>query len=515
VTADVDNLPADPEALRALLIAERAQHAAERERLRAIIVALQRHRFGRRSEQLDPDQLALGLEDLEQSVAAAEAQEERVAAPGQSRPAHQPRKINRGALPDHLPRVDVVIDVEDRRCPCCAGTLHPIGEDVAERLDVIPLQFRVLVVHRPKYACRTCPGTVVQAPAPPRLVEGGLPTEALVAHVIVAKYADHTPLYRQAQIYARQGIDLDRSTLADWSGRAAWWLRPLHAKLLDELRSSPKLFADETTAPVLDPGRGRTKTGQLWAYARDDRPWGGPAPPAVTYIYAPDRKAERPIAHLEGFRGVLQVDGYAGYRALAETGHVHLAFCWAHVRRRFYEIAATGGAPIATEALARIAELYGLEAEMRGRPADERRTVRSQRAQPVVDDLKIWFETKLALVSQKSTVAEAIRYALSRWGGLCRFLDDGHIEIDSNVVERAIRPLALNRKNALFAGSDGGGEHWAIHASLIETCKLNGVDPQAYLADILARLVEGHPINRLDELLPWNWAAAHQARRAA
>ena len=327
VTADVDNLPADPEALRALLIAERAQHAAERDRLRAIIVALQRHRFGRRSEQLDPDQLALGLEDLEQSVAAAEAQEERVVAPGQSRPARQ-RKINRGALPEHLPRVDVVIDVEDRRCPCCAGALHPIGEDVAERLDVIPLQFRVLVVHRPKYACRTCPGTVVQAPAPPRLVEGGLPTEALVAHVIVAKYADHSPLYRQAQVYARQGIDLDRSTLADWSGRAAWWLRPLHAKLLNDLRASPKLFADETTAPVLDPGRGRTKTGQLWAYARDDRPWGGPAPPAVAYVYAPDRKAERPIAHLEGFSGILQVDGYAGYRALAERGHVHLAFCW-------------------------------------------------------------------------------------------------------------------------------------------------------------------------------------------
>ena len=424
VTADVDNLPADPEALRALLIAERAQHAAERDRLRAIIVALQRHRFGRRSEQLDPDQLALGLEDLEQSVAAAEAQEERVVAPGQSRPARQ-RKINRGALPEHLPRVDVVIDVEDRRCPCCAGALHPIGEDVAERLDVIPLQFRVLVVHRPKYACRTCPGTVVQAPAPPRLVEGGLPTEALVAHVIVAKYADHSPLYRQAQVYARQGIDLDRSTLADWSGRAAWWLRPLHAKLLNDLRASPKLFADETTAPVLDPGRGRTKTGQLWAYARDDRPWGGPAPPAVAYVYAPDRKAERPIAHLEGFSGILQVDGYAGYRALAETGHVHLAFCWSHVRRPFYEIAAGGDAPIATEALKRIADLYAIEAEIRGRSADERRNVRQDRATPLVEALKTWMELKLAAVSQKGKVAAALRYALSRWAGLSRFLDDG------------------------------------------------------------------------------------------
>lgn len=521
VTLDVDNLPTDPEALRALLIAERAQHVAElarieseRDRLRAIIVALQRHRFGRRSEQLGPDQLALALEDLEQSVAAAEAQEEQAAPQGQSRPVRR-RKINRGALPAHLPRIEVVVDVEDRRCPCCAGVLHEIGEDVAQRLDVVPLQFRVLVIRRPKYACRTCPGTVVQAPAPPRLIEGGLPTEALVAHVIVAKYADHSPLYRQAQIYARQGIALDRSTLADWTGRGAWWLRPLHDRLLNELRASAKLFADETTAPVLDPGRGRTKTGQLWAYARDDRPWGGPAPPVVAYVYAPDRKAERPSAHLEGFRGVLQVDGYVGYRALAETGEVQLAFCWSHVRRRFYEIAAAGDAPIATEALARIAALYAIEAEIRGRSADERHAVRRERAAPIVDDLKTWMETRLTMVSQKSTIAEAIRYALTRWNGLCRFIEDGRIEIDSNVVERAIRPLALNRKNALFAGSDGGGEHWAILASLIETCKLNRVNPEAYLANVFARLVAGHSISRLDELLPWNWATAHQAQRAA
>ena len=521
VTLDVDNLPTDPDALRALLLAERAQHAAEmaqvgseRDRLRAIITALQRHRFGRRSERLDPDQLALALEDLEQSLAAAEAREERAAPQEQSRLPRR-RKINRGALPAHLPRVDVVVDVADRTCPCCAGEMHRIGEDVAERLEVIPLQFRVLVIRRPKYACRTCPGTVVQAPVPPRLIEGGLPTEALVAHVIVAKYADHCPLYRQAQIYARQGIDLDRSTLADWTGRGAWWLRPLHARLLDQLRTSPKLFADETTAPVLDPGRGRTKTGQLWAYARDDRPWGGPAPPAVAYVYAPDRKAARPAAHLEGFRGVLQVDGYAGYRELAESGQVQLAFCWSHVRRPFYEIAAGGLAPIATEALKRIADLYAIEAEIRGRSADERRAVRQDRARPRVEALKTWMEVKLAAVSQKSKIAVAFRYALSRWDGLSRFLDDGHIEIDSNTVERAIRPLALNRKNALFAGSDGGGEHWAIHATLIETCKLNGVDPEAYLADIFARLVEGHPINRIDELLPWNWAAAHQAQRAA
>jgi transposase len=501
VTLAADDLPTDADALRALLIAERADHAAERtrhaaalarienerDRLRAIIHALQRHRFGRRSERLDPDQLALALEDVEQSLASAEAEEERTAPPVQRSQLPRRRKRNRGALPAHLPRIETVVDVAEATCPCCAGPMHKIGEDVSERLDVIPAQFRVLVVRRPKYACRSCPGTVIQAAAPPRLIEGGVPTETLVAHVIVSKYADHVPLYRQAQIYARQGIDLDRSTLADWVGRGAWWLRPLHARLLETLRDSSKLFADETTAPVLDPGRGRTKTGQLWAYARDDRPWAGPDPPAVAYVYAPDRKAERPVAHLAGFRGVLQVDGYAGYRALAEAGKVELAFCWSHVRRPFYEIAARGPAPIASEALTRIAELHAVEAEIKGQSADARRDARQQKTKPLIDAMKSWLETQLAAVSRKSAIAAAIRYALTRWTGLTRFLDDGRIEIDSNVVERAIRPLALNRKNALFAGSDGGGDHWAILASLVETCKLNSIDPQAYLADSVFR----------------------------
>ena len=519
---DADDLPTDSETLRALLIAERAQHAeriarveSERDRLRAIIRELQRHRFGRRSERLDPDQLALALEDLEQLLAAAEAEEARTTGkPATDRPKTR-RKTNRGDLPAHLPRIEKLIDIADRACPCCAREMHRIGEDIAERLDVIPAQFRVLVVRRPKYACRSCAGMVVQAPAPARLIEGGLPTEALVAHVVVAKYADHLPLYRQAQIYTRQGIALDRSTLADWVGRAAWFLRPLHQRLLETLRRSTKLFADETTAPVLDPGRGRTKTGQLWAYARDDRPWGGPAPPAVAYVYAPDRKAERPMAHLQGFRGILQVDGYAGYRALAEAGQVQLAFCWAHVRRRFYEIAQAGAAPIATAALARIAEIYAIEAEIRGQSAEARHAVRQERTRPLIDGLKNWLDAQLAAVSQKSAMAEAIRYALVRWSGLIRFLDDGRIEIDSNPVERTIRPIALNRKNALFAGSDGGGEHWAILASLIESCKLNAVDPQAYLADVLAHLVAGHPVNSLDDLLPWHWTTCQPAQRAA
>jgi len=508
MTLDTDHLPTDIDELRAIIRAERAQSAmriaeveSERDRLRSIIEALQRHRFGRRSERLDPDQLALALEDLEQMVGAAEAAEDRQDARSTGTPRR--RRVNRGALPAHLPRIERVIDVADTTCPCCTGAMHKIGEDIAERLDMIPAQFRVLVTRRPKYACGTCQGSVIQALAPARLIEGGLPTEALIAHVIVAKYADHLPLYRQAQIYAREGIALDRSTLADWVGRAAWFLRPLHGRLVEHLRRSAKLFADETTAPVLDPGRGRTKTGQLWAYARDDRPWGGADPPAVAYVYAPDRKAARPIAHLQGFRGVLQVDGYAGYRALAEAGHVQLAFCWAHVRRRFYEIAKGGNAPIATEALARIARIYEVEAAIRGTSADARRAVRQATTAPVVEGLRTWFDIQLATVSQKSDTAEALRYAIARWQGLTRFLDDGRVEVDSNIVERAIRPIALNRKNALFAGSDGGGEHWAILASLIETCKLNAINPHAYLADILTRIVAGHPINRLDELLPW------------
>jgi transposase len=383
-----------------------------------------------------------------------------------------------------------------------------MGEDTSERLDVIPAQFRVILTRRPKYACRQCEEVVVQAPAPARLVEGGIPTEATVAHVLVAKYADHLPLYRQSQIYARQGVVLDRSTLADWVGKAAFLLRPVHERLFERLKASGKLFADETTAPVLDPGRGRTKTGQLFAYARDDRPWGGTDPPGVAYIYAPDRKAEQPMRHLAGFVGVLQVDGYAGYKVLAERNAVSLAFCWSHVRRKFYELARGGPAPIAGEALTRIGELYKIEGEIRGRSAEERRTIRQQRSRTVVDALEPWLRGKLGLISQKSKLAEAIRYALSRWAGLARFLDDGRVEVDSNVVERSIRPIALNRKNALFAGSDGGGEHWATIASLVETAKLNGVDPQAYLADVIARIVAGHPQSQLDELLPWAYAPA-------
>ena len=501
-------LPDDPDLLKAMLLAERAQS----ERLRQIIKELQRHRFGRRAESLPEDQLLLGLEEVEQVEAAGQADSE---APAERKARAAQRRANRGALPAHLPRIDTLVDVASTICPGCSGPLHRIGEDIAERLDIVPAQFRVLVVRRPKYACRRCEDVVVQAAAPARLIEGGLPTEATVAQVLVSKYADHLPLYRQAQIYARQGVNLDRSTLADWVGRAAFLLRPIYERLLDRLRTSPKLFADETTAPVLDPGRGRTKTGQLFTYARDDRPWGSTDPPIVAYVYAPDRKAVRPIAHLAGFSGVLQVDGYAGYKVLAERGDVQLAFCWSHVRRHFYELAQGGAAPIASQALTRIAALYRIEGEIRGRSAEERHVVRQQRSRPLVEALQPWLREKLSLISQKTKLADAIRYALSRWAGLCLFLDDGRIEIDNNVVERAIRPIALTRKNALFAGSDGGAEHWAIIASLIENCKLLGVEPHSYLADVITRIVNGHPQTRLDELMPWAYPLMPQLQVVA
>jgi transposase len=499
------DLPDDVDTLRAMVL-EQAREIdalkvakAEIERLRAIIEALQRHRFGRRSEQLDADQLQLALEDVEVALGRAEAVSEAIS---DDLKTERRRKTNRGSLPAHLERVEQLVDVDDKACPCCGGALHQIGEDVSERLDVVPATFRVLVTRRPRYGCRSCEDAIVQAPAPGRIVEGGIPTEALIAQVLVSKYADHLPLYRQAQIYARQGVALDRSTLADWVGRAAWYLRPLREHILEQLRRSERLFADETTAPVLEPGRGRTKTGQIWAYARDDRPWGGSDPPMVAYIYAADRKAERAEAHLKDFAGILQVDGYGGYAALARRRNdVSLAFCWAHVRRKFYELA--DSSPVATEVLRRIAGLYAIEDDGRGLAAEQRWLVRQERSRTIVDDLRRYLEARKHQLSAKSKLAEAIRYALTRWNGLAQFLDDGRIDLDSNTVERSIRPLALNRKNALFAGSDDGGDNWAVIATLIENCKLNGINPHEWLTETLTKLANGHPANRICKLMPW------------
>src|SRR3954447_2554267 len=439
---------------RDLIREERDAAQAEIEKLRLLIRQLQRNRFGQRSERLEPDQLQLGLEDLEQAVAAAEAaQEEGAARSGTPRPPRV-RRRNLGALPAHLPRVEVLVDVGDKSCPCCGGALHVIGEDTSEMLDIVPAQLRVKVIRRPRYACRACEGAVVQAPAPERPITGGMATEALLAHVLVAKFCDHLPLYRQAVIFARQGIELDRSTLCDWVGRACWWLEPLWRLLRRHVMSSTRIFADDTRLPVLDPGRGRTKTGRLWGYASDDRPWGGDTPPAVVYLYAEDRKGEHPAAHLAGFQGILQVDGYGGFKRLLAgrpPDQIRLALCWAHCRRRFYELYRSTGSPLAEEALRRIGELYAIEAEIRGHPVEERRAVRQERSRPLVDALHAWLTVQLGRVSSRSALAKAIRYALRHGQGLVLFLEDGRLELDSNTIERAIRPIALGRKNSLFA----------------------------------------------------------------
>jgi hypothetical protein len=335
------------------------------------------------------------------------------------------------------------------------------------------------------------------------------PTEALLAQVLIGKYSDHLPLYRQAQIFARQGVTLDRSTLCNWVGRACWWLAPLHELMLTTVLASPKVFADDTTLPVLDPGRGRTKTGRLWCYAVDNRPWRGPGHPAAAYVYSEDRKADHPADHLKDFRGLLQVDGYAGFGRLVKATSndaPRLAFCWAHARRKFYDIHVATKSPLAEEALRRIAALYEVEAEIRGQAADERRAARQQRSRPLVEALHIWLNEQLGRISGRSTLAKAIRYALNHWSGLILFLDDGRLELDTNTVERAMRPIALGRKNALFAGADSGAGHWAVVATLIQTAKLNAVDPLAWLTDVLERIVSGKTRrNELHTLLPWNW----------
>jgi len=536
-----DTLPDDVETLKAMLLAEQAKLeeveaqlqdqidenkvlAAERirlgeivetltaqaERYEHIIAQLRRLTFGKRSEQMDKDQLQLSLEDLQQGLAEIEGEEEKA---DEELKAHRTseRRDRRPSLPDHLPHVEVVIEPASTACPCCAGAMHVIGEDVSKRLDVVPAQYQVLVTRRPKYACRACEGQVVQAPATPRLIEGGLPTERMVAQVLVAKYADHTPLYRQAQGLKRQDIEIDRSTLAYWTGYAAAELKPIWTLMREELLTSSKLFVDETTAPVLDPGRGRTKTGYFWVIARDDRAWAGADPPAVVYTYAPGRGAEHAVALLEDFSGVLQTDGYSAYKTLAGRNHqVTLAHCWSHLRRKFFDLAKGGSAPIATEALRQIGELYAIEADIRGRSAELRATARQERSASLVEDLKLWLETQLNKVSGRSPMAGVIRYALTHWEGLTVFLADGRVELDTNPVERAMRPIALNRKNALFAGSDEGARHWAVLATLVENCKLHDVNPTVYLTDVLTRLVNGHLQSRLGELTPWGWKALQQ-----
>ncbi|MBY5867183.1 IS66 family transposase [Rhizobium leguminosarum] len=498
---DAADLPDDIAALKAMLIAAQAREVRKDdriERLEKLVAAFKQAAFGRKSEKADPEQFDLALEDLETAIAAVHAEDEADSPSG--KPQSKPRASNRGSLPAHLPRVEEVIEPESLTC-ACGGGLHCIGEDVSERLDVIPAQFRVIVTRRPKYAS--------QAPAPVRLIHAGLPIEATIAHVLVSKYADHLPLYRQAQIMSRQGIDLDRSTLADWVGRAAFELRPVFNALIADLKRSTKLFMDETRAPVLDPGSRKTKTGYFWALARDDRPWGGGAPPGVAFTYAPGRGGHHAERILQGFTGVLQVDGYAGYNRLIAADRVglgiRLAYCWAHARRKLVEITRNGSAPIAVEGVKRIGELYRIEDELRGLSPEARLAGRKERSAPLIADMRTWLAHHRTRVAGKSPLGEALAYIAKYWDGLGIFLTDGRIEIDNNSVERTIRPIALNRKNALFAGHDAGAENWATIASLIETCKLNAADPFAYLSATLTRLVNCHKQSRIDELMPWKY----------
>jgi len=461
------------------------------------------------------DQLELMLEELETDMPAAAAVAQTSAPDGEPSSFTRSKRSGRQPLPEHLPRREVVHE-PSCTCPACGGEMRKVGEDVTEILDYIPGHFEVIKHVRPAFSCRRCE-SMVQMPMPSLPIERGQPSAGLLAHVLVGKYCDHLPLYRQSGIYAREGVELDRGTLADWVGKATALVSPLVEAIADHVMAAEKLHVDDTPVPVLAPGTGKTKTGRLWVYLRDERPHGGQAPPAVVYRYSPDRKGEHPRAQLADFRGFLQADGYSGFGQLYEAVNgqqVTEVACWAHVRRKFYDIHVASNAPIAGEALQRIGQLFDVERAATGRLPEQRQRMRQHATRPVMDDLAAFLDTSLAMISGRSELAKAIRYARSRWTALTRYLDDGRLEISNNAAERAIRPLALGRKNYMFAGSDAGGGRAAAAYTLIETAKLNGLDPEAWLRDILGRIADHH-INRIAELLPWNVATRSSVRAAA
>lgn len=484
----------------ALREAEITLHKAEIERLKLLILKLRRMQYGRKSEKLGQqiEQLELQLEALEMSEAKVKCEPATTA----SSNAVQKAQPARGPLPEHLPRETHRHEPAEQSCPDCGGRLRKLGEDVSEMLEYVPAEFKVVRHVRVKLSCTRCE-RVVEGAAPSRPIERGMAGPGLLAHVLVSKYAHHLPLYRQSEIYARAGLELERSTLAHWVGEASHLMEPLVESLRRYVMAAEKLHGDDTPVSVLAPGTG--KTGRLWTYVRDDRPAGTSAAPAVWFAYSPDRKGEHPQRDLTDFKGVLQADAYAGFNAIYESGRVEEAACWAHVRRKFYDLEQAHHSPVAQEALKRIAELYGIESEIRGRPPSERREVRQARARPRLESMRQWLESCPPKLSRKSETTAAVKYALGLWPALMRYADDGRLEIDNNAAERALRAVALGRKNYLFAGSDAGGERAAIIYSLIGTAKLNGIDPEKYLAEILTRIAD-HPINRIEELLPWNLA---------
>ncbi len=486
-------------------------HTLEIESLKLQIIKLRRLQFGNRSERRERqiEQLELWVEELETAQAhrsvPAMTDDAEPATVDETAPvrARKPRRT----FAEQIPRETQVIEPPHADCPQCHGELRQLGEDVSETLELEPLRFKVIRRVRPKLACASC-DAIVQAPAPSNPIERGMAGPGLLAHIVVAKYGDHLPLYRQAEIYARDGVELDRSLLASWVGGVSTLLTPLTEALRTHVVAADVVHADDTPISVLAPGRGKTKIGRLWTYVRDERPAAGANAPAVWFSYSADRKGEHPQRHLAGFHGVLQADGYAGFSKLYDGGQVLEAACWAHVRRKFVDLDEVHKSKLAAEVLNRIGTLYAIEQRLRGNLPDERRAERQRFSRPILHALHAWMQATLQTLSQKSEMAKAIRYALSRWGALCRYCDDGRIEIDNNAAERALRCVALGRKNFLFAGSDAGGDRAAALYSLIGTAKLNGYDPEAFLRYVLERIAD-LPITRITELLPWNIEADH------
>ncbi len=525
MAAGLESLPDDPSALKAIIAAKNEEiarlAAAERayealiQALKIRIARLKKQKFGSSSEKIEREieQLELALEDLEVAMAAADTSPEPEENETEAAPSRSRRRRGKPRVSETTPRERIVLDPGDT-CPACGGPLRLVGEDVAEILDFIAAKLKVVETARLKKSCRHCE-TMVQPAAPTRPIPRGMAGPGLLAHILVSKFDDHLPLYRQSEIFARHGADIPRSTLIDWCGQAVAVLRPLSALIKAEVMGSNRLHGDDTPIKVLDPkqrlnGKARgVKEGRIWVYVRDDRPWGGGDPPAAAYWFSPDRKGEHPQSHLAAFEGILQADAYAGFRELYKadaTGAVRVreAACWAHLRRDFHDVWKATSSPIAREALDRIGALYDIERRITGTSAAQRLAVRQTESRPRAEAFHAWCEAQLARIPGKGELAKAMRYALNRWHAFTLFLEDGRVAIDNNVAERAIRPVCIGRKNFLFAGSDTGGEIIADAMTIIETAKFSGLNPQDYLADVLAR-INDHIVSRLDELLPWNW----------